>query len=205
MNNHENIDDYAKWLPILGTKEIEDAHLPQPFVQRLVRIKGIYDYWLQFPTKPMSEVVDFAKQMYDIKQTQAYQDLNLVKLLLGDIESSTRSFWRWRINQMTEAAIASATRAGDYRSVASMIKNLILNNKTDKEDPIELGFENIIPHEFSMDNDISIIIPGNKKTSRETKDELIKKFSKMVGESIKYTDFTEITKKDEVKDHGGQE
>ena len=158
MNNHENIDDYAKWLPILGTKEIEDAHLPQPFVQRLVRIKGIYDYWLQFPTKPM-----------------------------------------------TEAAIAAATRAGDYRSVASMIKNLILNNKTDKEDPIELGFENIIPHEFSMDNDISIIIPGNKKTSRETKDELIKKFSKMVGENIKYTDFTEITKKDEVKDHGGQE
>lgn len=199
MNQGEELDEYAKWLPVLGTPEIEAAHLPEQFIRRLERIKGVYDYWLKFPNYKMAEIVDFEKQMFGIRQTQAYQDIRLVKMLLGNIESSTRAFWRWRINAMLIASINKAERAKDYRSVASMYKNLILNNKTDKEDPIELGFGEIVPQEFSMSDQISIMLPGQNNIPLQKKKDLINFFSKKSGVKLDDADFEEIIEFDESK------
>jgi hypothetical protein len=192
MNNNLDLDEYAKWLPLVGTKDIEEAQLPSSFIQRLQRIRGVYDYWLQFPNKQMIDIVSYEEQMFGIQKTQAYQDIRLVKLLLGDIESSTKEFWRWRINTIIMDNIKSARRASDFRSVASLVKNLILNNKTDKDDPLELDFEKIVPQTFEMTDDISIVIPGKQKTSRKKIEEMLKKYGKKDGTKIQDADFEEI-------------
>ncbi len=196
MNNNLDLDEFAKWLPMLGTKEMEDAHLPENFVQRLKRVKGIYDYWLQFPTKNMTEMVEFEEQMFGIKRTQAYQDIRLVRLLLGENETSTKQFYRWKINNIIEEAIKAAKRAGDFRSVASLVKDYILNNQTDKPDPIELDFEKIVPNEFKMSSDIGIVIPGKKKTPRSAIENMLKKYGITPDMKVEDADFEEVKEDD---------
>lgn len=192
MNSNIDIDEYARWLPAVGTPEMEKAGLPAPFVQRLQRMRGAYDYWRQFPNKQQADIVEYEVQMFGIHKTQAYQDIRLVKLLLGDIEASTKEFWRWRINNIIEENIRSARRAGDYRAVASLVKNLILNNKTDKEDPLELDFDKIVPQTFEMSDDIRIVNPKATRTPRRKIEELLKKYGRKEGLDIEDSDFQEV-------------
>lgn len=192
MNTTFDLDLYAKWLPMVGTPEMKEANLPAPFVQRLQRVKGVYDYWRQFPNKQTADIVEYEQQMFSIGKTQAYEDIRLVKLLLGDIEASTKEFWRWRINTLIEENIKSARRAGDWRAVASLVKNLIQNNKTDKEDPLELDFDKIVPQQFEMSDDIRIVNPNAIKTPRKKIEELLKKYGRKDGLAIDDADFEEV-------------
>lgn len=170
-----NIDEYAKRLP-LDIKELREEHLPQAFIDRLLRLRGLYSYWLQFPSKQTADLVQYDEEMFKACKTQAYEDIQLVKALIGDLQQSNKDFWRWRVNTMIMEDHKAARRAGDWRAAASMQKNLILNNKTDKEDPIDLQLEQIIPQRFELTDDISIVIPDAKKTSRKKIEEMLRKY-----------------------------
>lgn len=187
-----DLDQYAKWLPMVGTPDIESANLPAAFVQRLSRVKGVYDYWIQFPNKRTADIVEFENEMFGIGKTQAYQDIRLVKLLLGNIETSTKDFWRWRINTIVMDSIEKAHRAGDYKAVASLVKNLILNNKTCKEDPLELDFDKIVPQTFELTDDIRIVNPSAVRTPRKKIEALLRKYGCKDGMAIQDVDFEEV-------------
>lgn len=186
-----NIDEYAKRLP-LDVKELEAEQLPRAFINRLVRLRGLYTYWLQFPSKQTADLIDYDESMFKIAKTQAYEDIQLVKALIGDLQQSSKEFWRWRINTMIMADHSAARRAGDWRAAASMQKNLILNNKTDKEDAIDLQLEQIIPQRFELSDDIQIVIPDAKKTSRKKIEELLRKYGKKDGRDIEPAEYETI-------------
>ena len=73
-----------------------------------------------------------------------------------------------------------------------MQKNLILNNKTDKEDPIDLQLDQIIPQTFEMTDNISIIIPDAKKTPRKKIEDMLRKYGKKDDMQIENADFEEV-------------
>ena len=191
-----NIDEYVKRLPLDRT-ELEKEQLPQAFIERLERLRGIYTYWLQFPNKQTQEIVKYDLDMFLIGKTQAYEDIQLVKVLIGDLQSTTKDFWRWRINTMILEDHEQALKDKDWRSVASMQKNLILNNKTNKEDPLELDFEKIVPQQFEMTDDIAIVIPGKHKTSRKKIEDMLKKYGRKDEMQIEDADFEEVNNDDE--------
>lgn len=183
-----NIDEYAKRLP-LDIEELREEKLPEAFVNRLVRLRGLYTYWLQFPAKTTADLVQYDEQMFKTRKTQAYEDIQLVKALIGDLQQSTKEFWRWRINTMIIEDHKAARRAGEWRAAATMQKNLILNNKTDKDDPIDLQLEQIIPQNFEMSDNISIVIPDAKKTSRKKIEDMLRKYGRKEGMTIDNADF----------------
>lgn len=127
--------------------------------------------------KSVSEIVQFDLDNFGLRKTQAYEDIALVKALIGDIQATTKAFARWRANVMIESDIKKARKDGDWRAVASMQKNYILNNKTDKDDPVDLEFDKIVPQQFEMTDDISIVIPGAKKASRQRIEQLLNKYN----------------------------
>lgn len=185
-----DIDQYAKCLP-LSREQLQEQHLPEAFINRVERVRGLYTHWLQFPQKDVSEVVQFDLDNFGIRKTQAYEDIALVKAIIGDIQATTKSFARWRANVMIEADIKRARRDCDWRAVASMQKNYILNNKTDKEDPVELEFDKITPQQFEMTDDIALVIPGAQKISPKRRAELIRKYGGKPT-NIEDADFEEI-------------
>ena len=193
-----DIDDYQRYLPV-DNNQLKDMHVPDHVIQRLTRIRGLYSFWLQFPNKTVNELVIQDIGYNQIGKSEAYDDIHLVQVLLGNLQQSTKDFWRWKINAEIEQDMKKARTDGDWKSVASMQKNLIKNNRTDTPDEPEHSFDKIVPSEFKMSNDPTII--GLKDTPKLK--ELITQLEKQYGvDEMTYTDFEEIPEKEKNKDHG---
>ena len=77
--------------------------------------------------------------------------------MLGNLNAASKEFWRWKVNQEIDEDRKAAKAAGDFRALAQMQKNRIINNRTDKPDEPELAFDKIVPIEFTMSDDPTVI------------------------------------------------
>lgn len=188
MSLPANIDQYAELLP-LSYDELREQKVNPLMLERLHRIRGLYAFWLQYPNKTKAEVVQQDTALFKVSQSKAYEDVQLVEILLGDIQRMTKDFARWRFNMMNERHIRDAERAKDWRAVASLEKNFIKANQLDKEDTPEIAFDEIVPLQIEPTDDPSVL--GIKKVPnlRERKARLINKYSKEMPE---YTDYEEV-------------
>ena len=182
-----DLDQYQKWLA-LDENQLLEEHVPVQTIERVIRFRALYTYWCRFSSKSPREMVDYDMAMYKVSESQAYDDIHCVKILVGNLQESSKKFWRWRINQMIEEDRLKARRDGDHRSVASMQKNLIKNNLTDKEDTPDLAFDKIVPLEIVATDDPSVI--GIKKIPDLRG--RIKKLIKKYDAEAEFTDFVEI-------------
>ena len=162
MSGFPDIDRYATLMP-LDDDDLAKEHVPPFMLARLHRIRGLYAYWIQFPTRSIAEMADYNMRMNHIKQSKAYEDVQLTMLLLGNIQQMTKDFARWRFNEMNRQHLEAAQRAGDHRAVASLEKNYIAANQLDKEDTPDKAFGDIVPLQVSFTEDPTAV--GLKKVS----------------------------------------
>ncbi|KXB86063.1 hypothetical protein HMPREF3034_00011 [Prevotella sp. DNF00663] len=172
-----NIDQYSRYIT-LSDDELLELRVNPKILERLHRLRGLYAYWLQFPTKFDQEIVQYDMSMFKVGRAQAYDDLHLVQLLLGNIQQAGKEFMRWKINKDLEEDLKKARRAGDFRSVAAIEKNRILNNRTDKDDEPEFEFDKIVPQNFEPTDDPSVIGIERVPDLRSRIKKLITKYSK---------------------------
>lgn len=126
-----DIDEYSRYVS-LNDDELKELRINPKLFERIHRIRGLYAYWLQFPSKFDADIVAYDISMFRVAKSQAYDDVRLLQLLLGNIQSANKEFMRWKINKDLEEDLKAARRMQDYRSVAQIEKNRILNNRTDK-------------------------------------------------------------------------
>ena len=181
-----NIDEYSK-LVVLDDNELQNVAVS--IRERLQRLRGIYAYWLQFPSKFDKEIVDYDMKKFKVGRAQAYDDLHLTQILMGNLQQASKDFMRWKINRDLEEDLRMARQRGDLRAVASIEKNRIMNNRTDKDDEPELEFDKIVPQQFEMTDDPTVIgiqkVPGLR--------DRIRKLEKKYGDTkIEDADFEEI-------------
>lgn len=182
------MEDYSMYIT-LSDDELFERRIAQAVVERIHRLRGLYAYWLQFPQKFDQDIVQYDMAMFKVGKSQAYDDLHLVRLILGNLQQASKDFMRWKINQDLEQDLKAARRAGDHRSVAAIEKNRILNNRTDKEDELELEFDKIIPQQFVPSDDPTVL--GIKKLPdlRNRIRVLVKKYS---DNSVQFAEYEEL-------------
>lgn len=182
-----NIDDYSLYLS-LDSNELREQHVPDATIWRVERLRSLASFWRSYPSTSPKELVSRCMQQFKVTQSQAYDDIHLLKILVGNLEATTREFARWRVNQMIEEDRAAARRDGDWRAVASMQKNYILNNQTDKPDTPDMAFDKIIPLQIEPTDDPSVLGIRAPKNLRQRRDKLIRQFS-----ADDYASFEEVT------------
>lgn len=182
-----NIDDYTKYLPI-DSKQLRTDKVPEETIQRVERLRELSAYWRSYPSTTPKELVTRCTQLFHVGKSQAYDDIHILKILIGNLEATTKEFARWRVNQMIEEDRTAARRDGDWRAVASMQKNYIKNNMTDKEDSPDKAFEQIIPLQIEPTDDPSVLGIKAPKNLRQLRDKLIRQYSK----DEEYTDYVEL-------------
>lgn len=190
-----NIDKYAEFLP-LDSSELRLQMVPEDTIMRVERLRELSSYWRSYPSTSPKELVNRCMQLFKVGKSQAYDDVHLLKILIGNLEATTKEFARWRVNQMIEEDRQAARRDGDWRAVASMQKNYILNNQTDKPDTPDMAFEKIVPIQIEPTDDPSVLGIKAPKNLRARRDKLIKQFSKD-DEYAEYTDVPSTDDKDE--------
>lgn len=178
---------------MLNDDELREQNVAAAIRERLKRIRGVYAYWLQFPTKTSKEIVDYNMKMFGVGRAQAYDDLHLTQVLLGNLQQTSKEFMRWKINQDLEHDLQLARNINDMRAVASIEKNRILNNRTDKDDEPELEYDKIVPQTFEPTDDPSVIgikkVPGLR--------DRIRRLEKKYGRNIEDAEYEEIKDGDE--------
>lgn len=182
-----NIDDYSSYLP-LDSSELRSQMVPEDTIQRIERLRELSAYWRSYPSTSPKELVSRCIQLFKVGKSQAYDDIHILKILIGNLEATTKEFARWRVNQMIEEDRTAALRDGDWRAVASMQKNYILNNQTDKPDTPDMAFEKIVPLQLEPTDDPSVLGIKAPKNLRARRDKLIKQFSK----DDEYAEYTEV-------------
>lgn len=189
-----NIDEYSEYLPV-SSDELREQLVPEDTIQRIERLRELSSYWRSYPSTSPKELVTRCMQIFHVGKSQAYDDIHILKILIGNLEATTKEFARWRVNQMIEEDRTAARRDGDWRAVASMQKNYILNNQTDKPDTPDMAFDKIVPLQLEPTDDPSVLGIKAPKNLRARRDKLIKLFSK----DDEYAEYTEVTTDDKEK------
>lgn len=187
-----NIDQYAEFLPV-DSSELRLQMVPEDTIMRVERLRELSSYWRSYPSTSPKELVSRCMQLFNVGKSQAYDDIHLLKILIGNLDATTKEFARWRVNQMIEEDRQAARRDGDWRAVASMQKNYILNNQTDKPDTPDMAFDKIVPLQLEPTDDPSVLGIKAPKNLRARRDKLIKQFSK----DDEYTEYTEVPSTDD--------
>lgn len=193
-----SMENYSMYIT-LSDDELFERRIAQTVIERIHRLRSLYAYWLQFPQKFDQDIVQYDMAMFKVGKSQAYDDLHLVRLILGNLQQASKDFMRWKINQDLEQDLKAARRAGDHRSVAAIEKNRILNNRTDKEDELELEFDKIIPQQFVPVDDPTVLGIKRLPDLRNRIRELVKKYS---DNSVQFAEYEELK---EDNDNGATE
>lgn len=170
-----DIEQYRSLLP-LQPEEMAEQGVPQQVRQRAVRLRELYAHWMAYSALTPAEMVSYDTQQHGVGRTIAYEDIQALKAIVGELQKATADFHRWRINSMIEADMAAARAAEDWKSVASMQKNYIAANRLDKPDEASTQLQDIVPVELVPTSDPSVLGIGPQKNLRGRIQQLLKKY-----------------------------
>lgn len=189
-----NLDEYSRYI-VMNDDELSKEPINPGVIQRIHRMRGLYAYWLQFPDKFERDILQHDIALFGVGRTQAYDDVRLVQILLGNMQQATRNFMRWKINQDLETDLKAARRSGDHRAVASLEKVRVLNNRTDKEDEPETNYDRIPLFGVVFTSNpkaLGIDAYDNEAALRKDIEKYNRKFSRDIEKEKEYTDFEEV-------------
>ena len=133
--------------------------------------------------------------LFGVGRAQAYDDVRLVQIILGNMQQANRNFMRWKINQDLEQDLKAARRSQDHRAVAQIEKVRVLNNRTDKEDEPETNYDRIpLFGVVFTSNPSALKIPGydNEASLRKDIDTMNKRYNREIEKEKDYTDYEEV-------------
>ncbi len=188
-----NLDEYSRYI-VMTDDELAQQPVNPAVIQRVHRLRGMYAYWLQFPDKFERDIMQQDMALFKVGRAQAYDDVRLVQVLLGNMQQATRNFMRWKINQDLEQDLKAARRAGDYRSVAAIEKARIQNNRTDKEDEPQMDYDRIPMFGVIMTSNpkaLGIDAYDNEATLRKDIVSMNRKYSREMDRK-EFADFEEV-------------
>lgn len=133
--------------------EMDTQKVPAPVRNRILRIRALYSWWLVNPRESDQELINKDMREYDVERMMAYNDLHLIKLLLGNLQKVSKDFARYRFDQMIQHAYEVAEANEDAKAMAAAASAYGKFHLLDKEDPTDNGYDQIQPQVFIPTSD----------------------------------------------------
>ena len=124
---------------------------------RMIRMRDMYNQWLQYPAMKDQEIVQQLMKRYGIGRSAAYDDIRIIKYLLGDLNKCTKDYHRYRFIKRNEASYEMARRMKDARAMAACDNYYAKYMQLDKEDAKDLGYDKIVIQPFTPTADPSVL------------------------------------------------
>lgn len=166
--------------------EIDDSKLSKDEKNMMIRYRAIFTLSLERPSIQDVELRNFLMNEYGICQTQAYRDIADIRTLLGNVQNAGKEWVRYMVNETLKKAIEDAKKMGS-KGIKLMIlaaDKLGRYNRLDKDDTIEIPWEEIIPQTIEPTTDPTVL--GIKPL--DNKEEAIRKMYEKYKEDIEIED-----------------
>ena len=157
MSLPANIDEYQLNL-FSPVDKMKENNVPEHVIIRLLRLRALYTFWLNFPSKTTREMVQQDQLMHpDIKQREAYDDIKLVKILIGNLEAESKEWHRHVFNRRTDEIYRQAMRDHDNRAAEKANADYAKYNRVGEIDQQPVNYDEIIPHIIEPTDDPTVI------------------------------------------------
>lgn len=163
--------------------------IPELIQQRLIRLRDMYNYWLQFPRKKDLEIVQELEYRYKISKSSAYDDVHIIKRLLGDLAKTTKDYHRYKFCQMIDETFEMARRIKDARAMGAAANYYGKYTQLDKEDILDKGYDKIIVQPFEPTDDPTVL---GIKPIPNVRDRIKSKIQQYWSDDIEDVDFEEV-------------
>ena len=134
-----DIDFYAEHL-MLNEDELRARKVEEQKIRRIIRLRDEYNYMLRNPLKKEREYIDYIQASYvdengkPVAKRTAYEDLEYLHAIVGNLQQCTKEWHRWRFNQMIMEGYAIAVRQGDAAAIARLAGQYGKYNNLDKDE-----------------------------------------------------------------------
>lgn len=139
-----------------SVEQMNQARLPVAIQQRLLRLREIYSYWLQWPLTRDRDIAERIIREHGLGRTEAYQDIRIIKAILGEMHKTTKEYHRFKFLQMIEESYNMAKVNKDAKSMVAAADKYAKYTQLDKEDLIDRCFDKIIPQPMKPTDDPSV-------------------------------------------------
>ena len=169
MNKQADIDKFTDVL----FRDFDDGGLTMHEKEMLRRYRTIFTISLDNPSIQDSEVRDYLMNEYGISYPQAYRDIMNSRMILGNVQNAKKEWVRYIVNETLKKAIGEAEALGakGIKLKIMAADKLAKYNRLDKEDSLEIPWEEIIPQSIEPTTDPTVL--GIKPL--ENKEEAIRK------------------------------
>lgn len=94
---------------------------------------------------------------YKISKSSAYDDVRIIKRLLGDLAKTTKDYHRYKFCQMIDETFEMARRIKDARAMGAAANYYGKYTQLDKEDILDKGYDKIIVQPFEPTDDPTVL------------------------------------------------
>lgn len=164
-------------------------HLSPQMLDRLLRIRSAYTLMVEFPSKADREIVAHLMSFSGVEKSQAYEDLRIIRDLLGSINKQSKDWHRFRFNQRIDKAYELAEQRNNPEAMVNAMKAYGKYNQLDREDPDRLPWDQIIPQSFEPTEDPSVIGIKPIANFKQKQVSMMKKYMEQVAEDVTYSDY----------------
>ena len=142
---------------------------------RIVRIRAGFTYWNDFTRKKEKEVAQHIMGMYGVEKSTAYDDVRLIKELLGNVNKASKDWHLYKTNCWLDEAVEMARVKNNELAIIKAADVSGRINQLDKKDETEFPWDDIKPQNWIITSDPSVI---GIKPIPNLKDKIAKLFEK---------------------------
>ncbi|MBP3228196.1 MAG: hypothetical protein J6M53_05350 [Bacteroidaceae bacterium] len=116
----------------------------------------MYSYWLRNPKQGDRHILAEIKRRSRVGDRQAYEDLRLLKLCLGNLQQMTRDWYQYLFIARCEEGFQMARDKGDAGAFAKVLASLGKFTRLDHEQLAGPDYSQIIPQQFEITSDPAV-------------------------------------------------
>ena len=150
--------------------------VPTTYQERIKRIRVGYTHWYEFPTKTIPDIRNHLMNEFDIAKTTAYEDIEIIKILLGNIKNPEKEWIRYQVNAMFDAAYKLAKKQKDPKAMVMAGDKKGKYNLVDKPSVDPLPFDEIATQQFEPTDDPTPLGLKKDPDIREKKRKMLEKY-----------------------------
>ena len=151
-----SVQDIAQ-VDFFTSEDVLREKYPEVSVERVLRLRGMYNWFISNPESKDKEFVDECLSRYGVSKTLAYDDLRVIKSVLPHITQASRDYHRWKYNEMILETYQMAKKRKDTKTMERAATSYAKFNNVNVEDEQSVPYDLIVVQPFTATQDPSVL------------------------------------------------
>lgn len=175
-----------------SVEELAAARISEAQRLRLLRLRDVYFFWRENPRTSERDIVVLLQHRYKVGKSAAYDDLHLLRQVVGRLTQSPQEYHRWVFLQRFEEAWELAKQNEDARALGSLLSAYGKYNRLDAAPDGASPYADIVPPFLDITADASVAGFTPVKNAREVAARLERQYARDI-EAADAVEFSEVT------------